>query len=51
MNIFQYNILIYKINKKKKATYYLQNFAISKFMSNYYKQMIANIKIITATFI
>jgi len=46
MNIFQYNLLIYKINTKKKATYYLQNFAISKFMSNYYKQMIANIKII-----
>ena len=46
MSIFQYHLFIYKINKKKKATYYLQNFAVTKFMSSYYKKMIENIKII-----
>ena len=50
MNIFQLNLLLYKMNKKKKATNFIINFGITKSISIYYIKMRENIKIIKKYF-
>ena len=46
MKIFELNLLLYKVQQKKKTTNFLCNYAITKMISGYYFTMIKNLLII-----
>ena len=44
--IFELNLLLYKVKRKKESVLFLKNFSISKMLSGYYFTMIKNLFII-----